>query len=138
MKATTRWALILVCGLLLLVLPTALRLVREPGGVASGGLPGGLPGGAPGGAPGGYTPPTVDTTDIQQITDFPDLAAELEKQVAGASALVVISPFFLYTAAEVAVVERFVADGGRLLLISDPDVESDSASDTTTWRLRST
>ena len=190
--ADNRWALILVAGLVLLALPTLVRLVRE------GGTP------PPAGAPAGYTPPaiatpalgatpiptntprrseeigalpgmlsnaqlprgsvvvdlahyslidrarfqplaaalaqkgvdlrfwlpTVDTESIEQLTDFPDLSAELEKQLAGANALVVVSPFFLYTPAEISVVERFVADGGRLLLISDPDVESDSASDT--------
>ncbi len=74
--------------------------------------------------------PTVDTSKIKAITDFPDMSADLAKQLQGASGLAVISPFFLYTPAEVAEVERFVADGGRLLLISDPDIESDSASDT--------
>ncbi len=58
------------------------------------------------------------------------MSADLAKQLGGASGLVVISPFFLYTPAEIAEVERFVADGGRLLVISDPDIESDSASDT--------
>ena len=74
--------------------------------------------------------PTVDTSKVKAITDFPDMSADLAKQLAGASGLVVVSPFFLYTPAEIAAVERFVADGGRLLLISDPDIESDSASDT--------
>ena len=194
MKSTTRWVLILIAGLVLLLLPTAVSLVREQRAAAPAVNPAAV------NPAGGYTPPaiatpalaatpiptatpresrevialptaplqagpvvvdlahyslierakfqplaaalaaqgldlrfwlpTVDTTDLQQITDFPDLSDELEKQVAGASALVVISPFFLYTPAEIAVVERFVADGGRLLLISDPDVESDSASDT--------
>ena len=74
--------------------------------------------------------PTVDTSNIKEITDFPDMSADLARQLGDASGLVVISPLFLYTPAEIAVVERFVADGGRLLMISDPDVESDSASDT--------
>jgi hypothetical protein len=74
--------------------------------------------------------PTVDTTDIEQITDFPDQSEDLAQQLADAGGLVVISPFFLYTPAEIAVVERFIADGGRLLVISDPDLESDAASDT--------
>lgn len=189
MKSNTRWALILVAGLLLLILPSGLRMVRDRGAAP-----------APAASEGQYTPPaiatpalaatpvptatprrlegsaalpaeplrrgpvvvdlahytlierarfqplaaalapygldlrfwlpTVDTSEIEQITDFPDQSAALDRQLAGASALAVISPFFLYTPAEVAVVERFVADGGRLLLISDPDVESDSASDT--------
>ena len=46
------------------------------------------------------------------------------------SALVVVSPYFLYNEQEVQVVEQFLADGGRLLIISDPDVESDAARDT--------
>ena len=74
--------------------------------------------------------PTVDASKVKAITDFPDMSTDLAKQLAGASGLVVVSPLFLYTPAEIAEVERFVADGGRLLLISDPDVESDSASDT--------
>ncbi len=74
--------------------------------------------------------PTVDTSKVKAITDFPDMSADLAKQLSGASGLVVASPLFLYTPAEIAEVERFVADGGRLLLISDPDIESDSASDT--------
>jgi len=74
--------------------------------------------------------PTVDTTDIEKITDFPDLSVELGKRLVDASGLLVISPFFLYTPAEIAVVEKFVADGGRLFLVSDPDLESDAARDT--------
>ena len=42
----------------------------------------------------------------------------------------VVSPFFLYNPNEIAIVEQFVSDGGRLLIISDPDVESDAARDT--------
>ncbi|MCB0054749.1 MAG: hypothetical protein KDE24_34970, partial [Caldilinea sp.] len=52
------------------------------------------------------------------------------RELSGASALVVVSPYFLYSAKEVQVVEQFLADGGRLLIISDPDVESDAARDT--------
>ena len=74
--------------------------------------------------------PTVDPTDIERFTDFPDQSEELTKQLTDASALVVVSPFFLYSDQEIAVVERFVGDGGRLLLISDPDIESDAARDT--------
>ena len=66
--------------------------------------------------------PTVDASKVKAITDFPDMSADLAKQLGGASGLVVISPFFLYTPAEIAEVERFVADGGRLLVISDPDI----------------
>ena len=74
--------------------------------------------------------PTVDTSKVQSITDFPDMSAELAQQLGGSSGLVVISPLFLYTPAEIAEVERFVADGGRLLMISDPDIGSDSSSNT--------
>ncbi|MBK8048853.1 MAG: hypothetical protein IPK16_18065 [Anaerolineales bacterium] len=74
--------------------------------------------------------PTVDIASFRKITDFPDLSKELAQKLNDASALVVISPLFLYTPAEVAIVEKFVADGGRLLLISDPDIESDAAADT--------
>ena len=41
----------------------------------------------------------------------------------------VVSPFFLWSKAEIAQAEKFVADGGRLLLISDPDVVGDLAQD---------
>lgn len=74
--------------------------------------------------------PTVDLNSIEQITDFPDQSTALAAQLADASALVVISPFFLYSQRELAVLQRFVADGGRLLIISDPDVGSDAARDT--------
>jgi hypothetical protein len=53
----------------------------------------------------------------------------LQGLLENASALVVASPFFLWSRAEIGVVERFVADGGHLLLISDPDVLGDLAQD---------
>ena len=40
-----------------------------------------------------------------------------------------VSPLYAYNPTEVAIVEQFVRDGGRLLLISDPDVEGDHARD---------
>ena len=46
-----------------------------------------------------------------------------------ASALFVVSPYYLYNEREAAVVEKFVADGGHLVMISDPDVEGDLAQD---------
>ena len=69
----------------------------------------------------------VDPASVENFTDFPDQSKELAEQLRDASALIVVSPFFLWTPQEIAVAERFVADGGRLLLISDPDVFGDSA-----------
>lgn len=74
--------------------------------------------------------PTTATADIKDVAKFPDLSADLAKQLDGASALVVVSPYFLYTPNEIAVVKKFVSDGGQLLVISDPDIESDAARDT--------
>ncbi len=74
--------------------------------------------------------PTVAVDDLKQFSDFPNQSEALQRELADASALVVVSPYFLYTAQEVQVVERFLADGGRLLIISDPDVGSDAARDT--------
>jgi len=74
--------------------------------------------------------PTVDLADVTQFADFPDQSEALQRDLSGASALVVVSPYFLYSEKEVQVVARFLADGGRLLLISDPDIESDAARDT--------
>jgi len=61
--------------------------------------------------------------------DYPDQSDALTQQLVDASALVVVSPYYTYNPREVAVVEKFVADGGRLILISDPDVEGDLAQD---------
>lgn len=74
--------------------------------------------------------PTVPLESVRSFTEFPDQSEALQKILADASALVVVSPFFLYSEKEVQVVERFLADGGRLLVISDPDIESDAARDT--------
>ncbi|MFO7632620.1 MAG: hypothetical protein R6W76_08785, partial [Caldilinea sp.] len=74
--------------------------------------------------------PTVALDSVKSFTEFPDQSESLQKALADANALVVISPFFLYSDKEVQVVERFLADGGRLLVISDPDIESDAARDT--------
>lgn len=74
--------------------------------------------------------PSVAMDDVQSFTDFPDQSESLQKTLADASAFVVVSPYFLYTDREVQVVARFLADGGRLLIISDPDIESDAARDT--------
>lgn len=74
--------------------------------------------------------PTVALSSVKSFAEFPDQSDALRRTLADASALVVISPFFLYSDKEVQAVERFLADGGRLLVISDPDVESDAARDT--------
>ncbi|MFM7582280.1 MAG: hypothetical protein ACKO9F_06130 [Caldilinea sp.] len=79
--------------------------------------------------------PTVPLDSVPSFAAFPDQSAELHKILADASALVVVSPFFLYNRQEIQVVERFLTDGGRLLLISDPDVESDAARDTNSLAL---
>lgn len=68
----------------------------------------------------------VDPSTVKNFLDFPDQSAELATQLADASGLVVVSPFFLWSKEEIAVVQRFVADGGRLLLISDPDIFGDA------------
>jgi hypothetical protein len=73
--------------------------------------------------------PTVNFEQLDNFLDFPELSAALSSQLKNARALVVVSPFFLYSPAEIAVVRQFVADGGRLLLISDPDITSDAARD---------
>lgn len=61
----------------------------------------------------------VDSTNLAGL---PDQSAELAVQLRDAGALVVASPLFLWQPAEIALVVSFVADGGHLLLISDPDV----------------
>ena len=72
-----------------------------------------------------------DVTVMERTSylDYPDQSAELAPLLEEASALVVISPFFLWSQEEIALVERFVADGGHLLLVSDPDVLGDLAQD---------
>jgi hypothetical protein len=67
----------------------------------------------------------VDLSELESPADFPDQSEELALRLRDASGLVVVSPYYLWTPAEIALVEDFVADGGRLLLISDPDVYGD-------------
>jgi len=74
--------------------------------------------------------PTVSLDDVTQFADFPDQSEALQRDLSSASALIVVSPYFLYSEKEVQVVTQFLADGGRLLIISDPDIESDAARDT--------
>jgi hypothetical protein len=71
----------------------------------------------------------VNVLEIESFLDFPDQSDKLAALLPGASGLVVSSPFFLWSKPEIELVERFVADGGRLLLISDPDVVGDTAQD---------
>jgi hypothetical protein len=76
-----------------------------------------------------WLPADIDIFEIQSLADFPDQSEALAEQLADASGLIVASPFFLWNDNEIALVEQFVADGGRLLLISDPDIIGDVASD---------
>ncbi|MCC9076877.1 hypothetical protein FKZ61_012250 [Litorilinea aerophila] len=71
----------------------------------------------------------INLLEITNFYDFPDQSDKLAPLLADASALIVVSPFFLWSPQEIALAERFVADGGRLLLISDPDVVGDLAQD---------
>lgn len=70
----------------------------------------------------------IDVTAMDSFLDFPDQADGLATQLVDASGLIVISPFFLWSKQEIAQVEAFVANGGRLFLISDPDVQGDWAT----------
>ncbi|MCC6455486.1 MAG: hypothetical protein IT328_11120 [Caldilineaceae bacterium] len=74
----------------------------------------------------------VDVLSLTNYLDFPDQSETLAPLLEDATALVVVSPFFLWTKDEIALVERFVADGGHLLMISDPDVVGDLAQDINT------
>ncbi|MFN8492809.1 MAG: DUF4350 domain-containing protein [Caldilineaceae bacterium] len=69
----------------------------------------------------------ADVSKLTSYLDFPDQSEALATQLNDASGLIVISPFFLWSKQEIALLEKFVANGGRLLLISDPDVQGDSA-----------
>lgn len=80
--------------------------------------------------------PTVPLDGVESFAEFPDQSDALQAQLADASALVVVSPYFLYNDSEVQVVERFLIDGGRLLVISDPDIEGDAARDTNSLAAR--
>lgn len=70
----------------------------------------------------------IDVTAMDSFLDFPDQSEGLAAQLVDASGLIVISPFFLWSKQEIAQVEAFVANGGRLFLISDPDVQGDWAT----------
>ena len=63
--------------------------------------------------------------EVQFLGEFRDIEAGqrvalLDEKLRGAGSLLVILPRTAYTEAEATVVERFVARGGRLLLMSDP------------------
>ncbi|MCB0121421.1 MAG: hypothetical protein KDE58_04210, partial [Caldilineaceae bacterium] len=73
---------------------------------------------------------TIDVMAVTNYLEYPDQSEALADQLADASALIVISPFFLWSNQEIALVEQFVADGGRLLLVSDPDIMGDYAAAT--------
>ena len=68
----------------------------------------------------------VDLSEIESYESFPDQSEELAALLQDASGLVVVSPYYSWAPDEVALVEKFVADGGRLLLISDPDMPRDA------------
>ncbi|MBE2239766.1 MAG: hypothetical protein IAE81_18410 [Caldilineaceae bacterium] len=182
MKQSTRWFLIALVGLLLLVGPTALRFTQPSAPpaaytppaiataeIAATPIPTATPAQLKTGADVATNPvrrgpvivdlahysavernrfqpmasalaaagvdlrfwlPTVALDEVASFADFPDQSEALQKMLADASALIVISPFFLYNDAEAQIVERFLLDGGRLLVISDPDIEGDAARDT--------
>jgi hypothetical protein len=72
----------------------------------------------------------IDALSVTAYLEYPDQSEALAAELADASALIIISPFFLWSPQEIALVEQFVADGGRLLLISDPDISGDYAAAT--------
>lgn len=76
-----------------------------------------------------WMPDNIDPTKLQSFLDFPDQSKNLITNLSDASALLVVGPFFLWSPEEIAVATAFVADGGRLLLISDPDIVGDVARD---------
>lgn len=69
----------------------------------------------------------VDPLSIESAADLPEQSAQLKRQLADAGGMIIVSPLILYSNEEVKVLEQFVADGGRLLLISDPDIFGDTA-----------
>jgi hypothetical protein len=62
------------------------------------------------------------TLNFDTMDDLPDQSAELATLLEDAVGLVAVNPAFWWTPQEIALVEDFVAEGGRLVLISDPDV----------------
>jgi len=76
-----------------------------------------------------WLPPKVDLFSLESFLDYPDQSEELAEKLQDASSLIVVSPFFLWTAQEIEVVKEFTASGGRLMLVSDPDTSGDAARD---------
>lgn len=68
---------------------------------------------------------TIDPMSVVNYLEYPDQSEVLVSELRDASAMIIISPFFLWTPPEIRLLEQFVADGGRLLLISDPDIFGD-------------
>ncbi len=69
---------------------------------------------------------SVDPSEIESDESFPDQSKELAALLQDASGLVVVSSYYSWAPDEVALVEKFVADGGRLLMVSDPDIPGDA------------
>ncbi len=60
--------------------------------------------------------------DFSTMADLPDQSQKLAELLQDAAGLVVINPAFWWTADEIEVAQEFVADGGRLVIINDPDI----------------
>jgi hypothetical protein len=69
---------------------------------------------------------SVDPSEIKSDESFPDQSKKLATLLQDASGLVVVSSYYSWAPEEIALVEKFVADGGRLLLVSDPDIPGDA------------
>ena len=76
-----------------------------------------------------WLPTGIDPLQIQNFLDFPDQSNQLAAQLNDASGIIIAGPFFLWSPQEIELLTRFVADGGRLLLISDPSIVGDVARD---------
>ena len=55
-----------------------------------------------------WLPQDIDLFELESFLDFPDQSEILAEQLKDASALVVVSPFFLWSPQEIALVEQFV------------------------------
>lgn len=76
-----------------------------------------------------WLPNGIDPLQIQNFLDFPDQSNQLAAQLNDASGIIIAGPFFLWSPQEIELLAHFVADGGRLLLISDPSIVGDVARD---------
>lgn len=61
---------------------------------------------------------------------LPDQSEQLAERLVGASAMIVVTSFTTWSDGELAVLGDFVADGGNLLIISDPDISGVSVDTT--------